>query len=219
MTGAPGATTRAPAWVELVDGRRMPRRLAGHPALELCNTLGNCANPTEDSDYLVDFAALGTWARREGLLDDALLEVAAEAARADPGAAHRDLDRVREFRVALWHTLVEPTRQAREEVSAGVEAATRELRLDLTDAPRFTFSPSLGTRLPLLAVAWHAADLLTSPDRHHVRRCEGRDCGWLFLDAAGRRRWCLMAGCGNRAKARRFAQRQRGARPRHHPRG
>lgn len=32
------------------------------------------------------------------------------------------------------------------------------------------------------------------------------DCGWLFLDSTrnASRRWCDMAACGNRAKAKRF---------------
>ena len=37
-------------------------------------------------------------------------------------------------------------------------------------------------------------------------RHAAEDCGWLFLDTSrsGRRRWCSMQSCGNRAKARRF---------------
>jgi predicted RNA-binding Zn ribbon-like protein len=38
-----------------------------------------------------------------------------------------------------------------------------------------------------------------------VRTCPS--CGWLFLDARGRRRWCSMATCGNRAKVRAHAAR------------
>jgi predicted RNA-binding Zn ribbon-like protein len=30
--------------------------------------------------------------------------------------------------------------------------------------------------------------------------CPGRDCGWVFVNR-GNRRWCIMATCGNRAKA------------------
>ncbi|HEX9231378.1 MAG TPA: CGNR zinc finger domain-containing protein [Jatrophihabitantaceae bacterium] len=31
----------------------------------------------------------------------------------------------------------------------------------------------------------------------------------MFLDPSGRRRWCEMSVCGNRAKVRRYAQRHR----------
>ncbi|MEO1679252.1 MAG: CGNR zinc finger domain-containing protein [Pseudomonadota bacterium] len=39
-----------------------------------------------------------------------------------------------------------------------------------------------------------------------IKKCAGPRCGWLFVDESrnGRRRWCSMETCGNRAKARRF---------------
>jgi predicted RNA-binding Zn ribbon-like protein len=44
-----------------------------------------------------------------------------------------------------------------------------------------------------------------------IRICDNDTCAWLFYDEsrAGRRRWCDMATCGNRAKARRHRDRQR----------
>ena len=63
-----------------------------------------------------------------------------------------------------------------------------------------------GTALALLApVLWSAGDLLAGPRLDRVRRCANPECGWLFLDdsRAGKRRWCSMSACGNRAKARR----------------
>ena len=44
-----------------------------------------------------------------------------------------------------------------------------------------------------------------------VRRCANPECGWLFLDdsRAGKRRWCSMSACGNRAKARRHYHKSR----------
>jgi predicted RNA-binding Zn ribbon-like protein len=64
--------------------------------------------------------------------------------------------------------------------------------------------------LAMVAVA--AEDLLTSSLAGFVAACPGEGCGWLFADRRGRRRWCSMAACGNRAKARRYAERH-GARP------
>jgi len=63
-----------------------------------------------------------------------------------------------------------------------------------------------GTALALLApVLWSAGDLLAGPRLDRVRCCANPECGWLFLDdsRAGKRRWCSMSACGNRAKARR----------------
>ncbi len=66
-----------------------------------------------------------------------------------------------------------------------------------------------------LRVPWLAAyDLLellrAGPDR--IRRCAGAGCVLRFYDASrgGRRQWCSMAVCGNRAKARRHYARARG---------
>ena len=63
-----------------------------------------------------------------------------------------------------------------------------------------------GTALSLLApVLWSAGDLLAGPKLGKVRRCANPECLYLFLDdsRAGKRRWCSMSACGNRAKAKR----------------
>jgi predicted RNA-binding Zn ribbon-like protein len=46
-----------------------------------------------------------------------------------------------------------------------------------------------------------------------IRICANDTCAWLFYDEsrAGRRRWCDMATCGNRAKAQRHRERQKDA--------
>ena len=58
----------------------------------------------------------------------------------------------------------------------------------------------------LWPVARSAADLLLSDDLDRVRECvDDRGCGYLFIDTSRNRsrRWCSMASCGNRAKAKR----------------
>ena len=47
------------------------------------------------------------------------------------------------------------------------------------------------------------------PDR--LRVCANDECRWVFHDTSrsGRRKWCDMASCGNRAKAARHRARQR----------
>lgn len=63
----------------------------------------------------------------------------------------------------------------------------------------------------LWPVAQSAAELLASSDLGMVGQCGGDECGWLFLDTSrnGRRRWCDMSECGNRAKVKRFRERAR----------
>jgi predicted RNA-binding Zn ribbon-like protein len=57
----------------------------------------------------------------------------------------------------------------------------------------------------LAPVLWSAGDLLLEQGRARVRRCANDKCLWLYVDRSrtGSRRWCDMASCGNRAKARR----------------
>jgi predicted RNA-binding Zn ribbon-like protein len=54
-----------------------------------------------------------------------------------------------------------------------------------------------------------AIELAFSPDLARVKVCPG--CGWLFIDRTRNRtkRWCIAALCGNRAKMRRYYERQR----------
>jgi predicted RNA-binding Zn ribbon-like protein len=63
--------------------------------------------------------------------------------------------------------------------------------------------------------AWRAADdyvrlRAAGPDR--IRRCDHPECVLHFYDTSARntRRWCSMAGCGNRSKAARHYRRSRG---------
>jgi predicted RNA-binding Zn ribbon-like protein len=66
------------------------------------------------------------------------------------------------------------------------------------------------------AVAADAVALLADPARiARLHRCPGRDCGWVFLDMSGRRRWCSMATCGSREKMRRMYERKRSERLAH----
>lgn len=63
----------------------------------------------------------------------------------------------------------------------------------------------------LAPVLWSAGDLLTSKYLDRVRLCANQKCLWLFLDdsLSGRRRWCSMSACGNRAKTQRHYLRRK----------
>ena len=56
----------------------------------------------------------------------------------------------------------------------------------------------------LSSLARDAVDLFAGPLARRIRVCAAESCGLLLLDTsrAGRRRWCSMALCGNRAKVR-----------------
>jgi predicted RNA-binding Zn ribbon-like protein len=52
---------------------------------------------------------------------------------------------------------------------------------------------------------------LTQEDKERLRVCANDECRWVFRDnsPAGRRKWCDMGTCGNRAKAARHRERQK----------
>ncbi|WP_428965786.1 CGNR zinc finger domain-containing protein [Micromonospora fluostatini] len=199
-------------WVE-VDGYPMPVLLAGHPGLELCNTwAGWDAPPEPHREWLRDYQRLAVWARHAGLLDAVVTDRLRAAARDRPDEAGEVLAATRELRAALYAVLLDPGADAAFRVVARYAeraAATARLRADAAGVARWTLPADAGLALPLLACARAAADLLGTPDRARVRACPGDDCGWLFLDTRGRRRWCSMAVCGNRAKARAYLTRHR----------
>lgn len=65
--------------------------------------------------------------------------------------------------------------------------------------------------IPLWMLAQAASDLLVSSDAELVKDCGDETCRWLFLDVSKNhtRRWCDMKTCGNRMKARRHHARIR----------
>ncbi len=206
-------------WIE-TEGVRLPKPLAGHPALELCNTWAGWAeDPPPGSgevrrEWLAGYDVLAVWAYQHGLVDREQLLVLRARAAADPESAARSLDDARALRSAVHDAALDPddagalaqvtgyTRRAGE--AAGLTPGDGHARWEVGD--------EAGLDLPVLAAAWSAAGLLASPQVAFVAACPGDDCGWLFLDPRRRRRWCDMAACGNRAKVAAHARRQAGAR-------
>jgi predicted RNA-binding Zn ribbon-like protein len=176
----------------LVDGLELPLPLAGHPALELCNTRAGWGE-AEPKEYLRTPAHLLALGRDLGLV-----------AAASPEPTGAVLSRALALREALYDIALDPRPGAAWDVVAS-EAGRAAAAATLT--PEGWRLP-LTRELPLLAFARSAGELLTS-DHPPIRRCPGGGCGWLFLDPRGRRRWCTMATCGNRAKARAHAARAR----------
>jgi len=79
-------------------------------------------------------------------------------------------------------------------------------------APRLREEETESQVLAVLApLALGAAELLTGADAERVRRCASERCLEWFVDTSkgGRRRWCSMERCGNRAKAARHRRRRK----------
>jgi predicted RNA-binding Zn ribbon-like protein len=154
---------------------------------------------------------LVVWAGFVGILRPDQVRVLRQRARGSANAAASVLERTRAFRASLYAVLRDPAGAAAwPAVADQVAAAAQTLHLHRADQTiRWEVAPAADLSAPLAAAAWSAGELLTSPDLRRVRACAGSGCGWLFLDPTGRRRWCVMATCGNREKARRFAARHR----------
>jgi predicted RNA-binding Zn ribbon-like protein len=194
----------------LVHGVRLPVLVGGHPALDLCNTFVGWGEQ-ESVDLLADYRTLVRFAEHAGLMGspdvDALLGQAERSPRAAAGA----LLRARELRAATYGIVTgDAAPAAWEAVRRAVRAAVRgsALRPGEDSLGRWTVEVgSAGLLAPVHAFAWQVSSLLVQVPVARVGRCPGSQCGWVFLDR-GNRRWCLMATCGNRAKARRHAARR-----------
>ncbi|MGE0723086.1 MAG: ABATE domain-containing protein [Alphaproteobacteria bacterium] len=191
------------------------QRVGGSLALDFVNTVELRGDPAARGERLTDYGELGHWLAQAGLLDRIELRaLLAEAARR-PRDAARVLDEARALREAIARLADGGGRGRRADLARLNRALGPAARL-VAAGPGFVWEGE-GDALaaPLAAVAREAAALLAS-DRHgRVRHCADPRCGWLFLDS-GRgpgRRWCSMAGCGNRAKARRHHRRKGAVRP------
>jgi len=91
-----------------------------------------------------------------------------------------------------------------------VLAATRLQELDDAFVPVHANGAEPSVQAALAHLHWtiglSAVQLLTDDkELALIRECPGDDCGYLFRDSSrGRRRWCSMRSCGNRAKVKRF---------------
>lgn len=195
-------------WVEHC-GLRVPRRIAGHQALDFCNTWAGWGEPPDPrQEWLPGYANLVVWAHYAELLDT---DESTRLRRRDgSGAATAALADARRLRSLLHRSVLDPSdRRALAGLTGYVRRAAGTVRLRPGAGPRWEVTAANGVELPLLRIAWAAGQLLTSGRVNEVRVCPGGECGWLFLDVSGRRRWCSMNSCGNRAKARAYAARHR----------
>ena len=208
------ASSSLPRYQRLVDGFVLPASVAHAPALDFCNTLAGW-NGGEQREYLASYDHLVAWARDAGLVDDEAAARLRDDAARDPAAAERQLRRARSLRNALYGACTVPhDREAWENVGREARAAAAHAELHQGRAPgrRWSVSADVGLARPVLEVAREAGALLGTLELGDVKQCPGAGCGWLFVDPSGRRRWCSMEVCGNRAKVRRHADRARATR-------
>jgi predicted RNA-binding Zn ribbon-like protein len=198
----------------VVDGLTLPIAVGNHPAVDLCNTETDWTGATPH-EYLESYAHFVVWSREVGLIDVGTAARSLAISSHDRARADAVVSRAIDFRAALHRVLIGSAatvdwQRIDTEVAANVSALHLQARAAPDSAALAAWSLSAEPVIaPLAAAVWAAAGLLTTARPGDVRACPGAACGWMFLDPAGRRRWCSMAWCGNRAKVRRHAQRQR----------
>ena len=107
-----------------------------------------------------------------------------------------------------------PSRQAIEEVNRALRSRERVELVAAEDGVRLGHSHVGDVIDDVLArLAEPIVREIGSGHDDRVRVCANDACRWIFYDESrsGRRRWCDMATCGNRAKARRHRERQKAA--------
>lgn len=125
-----------------------------------------------------------------------------------------DLAEARRVREAIWQLAdARIVRRATPAAAAGAlnrAAARPPLSPRIDGAGARVWARPVTPGQVLSTVARDAVELFTGPMADRVRRCAGNDCLLTFVDTSrpGRRRWCSMERCGNRAKVRAFRNRQ-----------
>jgi predicted RNA-binding Zn ribbon-like protein len=195
--------------------------LGGALPLDYCNTVDWHSSP-EPTDRLFRYEDLLDWGTAAGTLSLDEMRAVEEEANARPmeaEAVFREAIELRETLFRLLSAAAHETDPASEDVARLNDWLARtqrvlELRYDADEYRWAWRTDQLSTDLvrPMYPVVLAAMELLLSPKRRDVRRCEGPPgCGWLFLDHTKNhsRRWCSMRDCGNRAKMRRFQEKKK----------
>jgi predicted RNA-binding Zn ribbon-like protein len=188
-----------------VMNEREPILDGGHPALDFLNTV---APPDEGrNDALGAPATFIQWLDRASLATEADI-AALRSSPPDVRLLLADALRLREAVAGIVRAHVAGAQVpdvAVIEVNRVLASRHTGVRLTSMGAGRYHLGDVTTTSGPLgllAPVAEAAARLLLDADPKRLRQCAAEGCGLWFLDTSrnGRRRWCSMARCGNRAK-------------------
>jgi predicted RNA-binding Zn ribbon-like protein len=192
--------------------------VAGHPALDLVNTLDWRFRLSGSEELLKDYADLLRFSEQSGLVTPS---EARKLARGDPVGKGilSSTKKLRECLASILYAIAggqAPAIDSVRTLSAFARTVRRSEDLAWCDS-RFRWKANRDRTnvadTPLRRLASAALDLLTSEEIDKLSACSNPECRWLFLDGSKNqgRRWCDMKLCGNRIKARRYRGRQRAA--------
>ena len=166
----------------------------------------NTIDLEDGTDEIAEPAALRDWLAERGLIDER-----AELADADVRQAQAVREALRKLLLANNGDPVDPA--AVEIVNTAAKSAELQVRFGddgqaQLEPVRAGLDAAIGR---LLAIAFRAMADGTWP---RLKACAYHDrCEWAFYDWSKNRSatWCDMAVCGNRAKAKAYRERRRGA--------
>lgn len=172
---------------------------AGRLCLDLAATVGE--RWRRSFDRLRTPEDLGRWLVEAGLSDSA------------PQVVHDQLEATRALRDAIYRAAklagadgLDPAEVAVINRWAAVPSLAPQLAQDKVVA----WVADRPVEAALSTIARDAIDLVSGPLAGRVRECAAPDCALLFVDTSrpGRRRWCSMEACGNRAKTTAYRRRK-----------
>ncbi len=172
------------------------------------------------ADALRDFEAFVAWLESAAILDGERAQGIRRRAMQQPTGATATLIDARRVRTTLRVLAERGTSAPQVRLDAlseinrvlGRSAGTRRLELRTDGSYARAFVPVgdafAGLMIPIVE---SAADAMILGELGRVRRCADSRCPRVFFDRTknGRRRWCDMATCGNRAKAARHRARRK----------
>ena len=184
-------------------------------ALDFVNTLE--FDKGESEEHLTDVPTAVLWLQQHALLHHEMVTSLLERYEAEEDQAPL-MQRIRRVREALRELLDATVEQRRPEATA-LREVNRALRaqylIELVPArdgvslDHHHESDPISGAMARLSEA--VARELTQGEARRMRICANEECRWVFRDysPAGRRKWCDMSTCGNRAKAARHRERQK----------
>jgi predicted RNA-binding Zn ribbon-like protein len=187
------------------------RLIGGELCLDFANTVNGHAH-LPHHEYLKDYRDLVLWGGHAGVLNSNAIKSLLKAARVDSAEAKAVYQRGLELRETIFRlfSCMAGGKHADigdlEIMNAAWRTGMGHMQLVRSgEGFKLGWDDEPCLERPLRVVTESAIRLLTSPQVHGVRQCEGKGCDWLFVDASRNhlRKWCSMEECGNRAKMRR----------------
>jgi predicted RNA-binding Zn ribbon-like protein len=194
--------------------------IAGNLALDFANTWGGLPAESPSQDRLLSYADLLDWAKEANLSNEQDANRLLQKAEKREKEAEAILERALSLREAIREIFMaiargeKPSKRDFDLLNAALEQGMAGAKLVPTENGfRLEWLKDEGALDHMLApVVRSAAELLTSEELQHLKKCGNPQCRWLFVDTTKnhRRQWCKTSGCGNVMRVRKHRERQQG---------